>query len=366
LTPAAATLALTTGEPAGVGPELSVAAAAWFAGLRAGTVPTEGWSDADLAMLPRLRAARLVLIGDPALLAARAPHIDIASLDGVTVAPVPLRAPSEPGVLAVENGRYVLDTLDAAIAMIEGGDAAAIVTAPVHKGVINDAGVAFSGHTEYFQEHAGVDKVVMMLAGGGLRVALATTHLPLRDVPDAVTHETLMQVMTILDADLRSRWGLATPRIAICGLNPHAGEGGHLGHEEIDVIIPAVAAARAAGIDVTGPFPADTLFVPSHVAGFDAALAMFHDQGLPVLKHASFGQGVNITLGLPYVRTSVDHGTALDLAGTGRADAGSMQHAILTALQMIPATDFDLPSLPSAAMPSGVAAPAATPRGAAA
>lgn len=343
MTPAA-TLALTTGEPAGVGPELSVAAAAWFAGLRTGAVSTEGWSDADLAMLPRLRAARLVLIGDPALLASRAPHIDIGALDGVTIAPVSLRAPSEAGVLAVGNGRYVLDTLDAAIAMIEAGDAAAIVTAPVHKGVINDAGVAFSGHTEYFQEHAGVDKVVMMLAGSGLRVALATTHLPLREVPDAVTHDTLMQVLTILDADLRSRWGLARPRIAICGLNPHAGEGGHLGHEEIDVIIPAVAAARAAGIDVTGPFPADTLFVPSHVAGYDATLAMFHDQGLPVLKHASFGQGVNITLGLPYVRTSVDHGTALDLAGTGRADAGSMQHAILTALEMIPAYAFDLPT----------------------
>jgi len=201
--------------------------------------------------------------------------------------------------------------------------------------VINDAGVAFSGHTEYLQEHAGVDKVVMMLAGGGLRVALATTHLPLRAVPDAITAGTLDRVLGILDADLRRRFGLAQPRIAVCGLNPHAGEGGHLGREEIDVIEPAVARARAAGVDARGPLPADTLFVPSHVAQFDAALAMFHDQGLPVLKHASFGHGVNITLGLPYVRTSVDHGTALDLAGTGKADPGSLQEAVVMALQMI-------------------------------
>jgi len=256
-------------------------------------------------------------------------------LAGGGVHHVPLRVPSEPGRLEVANGRYVLDTLDAAIAMVADGRALAIVTAPVHKGVINDAGVAFSGHTEYLQERAGVDKVVMMLAGGGLRVALATTHLPLRAVPDAVTAQTLDQVLRILDADLRRRFGLAHPRIAVCGLNPHAGEGGHLGREEIEVIEPAIARARAAGIDARGPLPADTLFVPAHVAQFDAALAMFHDQGLPVLKHASFGHGVNITLGLPYVRTSVDHGTALDLAGTGKADPGSLQEAIVTALQMI-------------------------------
>lgn len=314
------TLVLTTGEPAGIGPELSAAAAAWFAGARGqGDVPAD---------------AELVLVGDRDLLARRG-GVDLSALAGVAVHHVPLRAASEPGRLAVANARYVLDTLDAAIGMVAEGRAQAIVTAPVHKGVINDAGVAFSGHTEYLQEHAGVDKVVMMLAGGGLRVALATTHLPLRAVPDAITAETLDRVLSILDADLRRRFGLAQPRIAVCGLNPHAGEGGHLGREEIDVIAPAVARARAAGIDARGPLPADTLFVPSHVAQFDAALAMFHDQGLPVLKHASFGHGVNITLGLPYVRTSVDHGTALDLAGTGKADPGSLQEAIVTAIQMI-------------------------------
>jgi len=316
------TLALTTGEPAGIGPELSAAAAAWFASQRGrAEVPAD---------------TQLVLVGDGDLLAARG-GVDLTSLPGVAVRHVPLRVPSEPGRLAVANAQYVLDTLDMAIGMVSAGEAQAIVTAPVHKGVINDAGVAFSGHTEYLQEHAGVDKVVMMLAGGGLRVALATTHLPLRAVPDAVTPETLDRVLGILDADLRSRFGLSRPRIAVCGLNPHAGEGGHLGREEIDIIAPAIARARAAGIDVQGPLPADTLFVPAHLAGFDAALAMYHDQGLPVLKHASFGHGVNITLGLPYVRTSVDHGTALDLAGTGRADPGSLQQAIVTAIQMISA-----------------------------
>lgn len=328
------TLALTTGEPAGVGPELSVAAAAWFSGVRTGEIAPQGISASDLALI---RNTELLLVGDPDLLAARAGSVDLGSLAGVRIAPVALRVPSTAGVLATDNGGYVLDTLDAAIDLIESGEAQAIVTAPVHKGVINDAGVAFSGHTEYFQEHAGVDKVVMMLAGGGLRVALVTTHLALREVPDAVTFDTIIQVLTILDADLKKRFGLARPRIAICGLNPHAGEGGHLGREEIDVIIPAITHAQSLGINVVGPFPADTLFVPSHVAAFDAALAMYHDQGLPVLKHASFGQGVNITLGLPYVRTSVDHGTALDLAGTGKADAGSMQQAILTALHMISA-----------------------------
>jgi 4-hydroxythreonine-4-phosphate dehydrogenase len=339
-------LALTTGEPAGIGPELAVAAAVWFAGLRSATNAPAGWSAAELASL---RNTRLLLVGDPQLLAQRAGGVDLAGLDGVQVHPVALRVPSQAGKLDVANGHYVLDTLDSAIDLIEAGAAQAIVTAPVHKGIINDAGVAFSGHTEYLQERAGVPKVVMMLVGGGLRVALATTHLPLRAVADAITGDTLSQVLAILDHDLRTRFGLRAPRIAVCGLNPHAGEGGHLGHEEIDTIAPAIARAQAAGIDASGPYPADTLFVPSHVAQFDAALAMFHDQGLPVLKHASFGQGVNITLGLPYVRTSVDHGTALDLAGTGKADAGSLQEAIRTALQMIaPPTDHDGAQLPGA------------------
>jgi 4-hydroxythreonine-4-phosphate dehydrogenase len=312
-------LALTTGEPAGIGPDLAAAAASWFArGRSAGRLAAD---------------VELTLIGDRALLTARG-LADLSFLPGVSVHHVPLRADCIAGRLDVANARYVLATLDAAIDMVEAGQAQAIVTAPVHKGIINDAGVAFSGHTEYLQERARVARVVMMLVGGGLRVALATTHLPLRAVPDAITAQTLDQVLTILDADLRRRFGLARPSIAVCGLNPHAGEGGHLGHEEIDVIVPAITRARAAGIDAHGPLPADTLYVPSHVARFDATLAMFHDQGLPVLKHASFGRGVNITLGLPYVRTSVDHGTALDLAGTGKADVGSLLEAILTAIQM--------------------------------
>lgn len=330
-------LALTTGEPAGIGPELSAATAVWFAAMRSGA---GGASSIDQATW---RDTELLLVGDPGLLAERAGGIDLAALDGVALHPVALRAPSRPGRLDAANSLYVLDTLAQAASLVETGAAHAIVTAPVHKGIINDAGVAFSGHTEYFQERAGVAKVVMMLAGAGLRIALATTHLPLRAVADAITGDSLAQVLRILDTDLRRRFGLRAPRIAVCGLNPHAGEGGYLGREELDVIIPALERARADGIDVHGPLPADTLFVPSHVAQFDAVLAMFHDQGLPVLKHASFGQGVNVTLGLPYVRTSVDHGTALDLAGTGKADAGSLQQAVVVAMQMMSAADGAVP-----------------------
>ncbi|TSH99282.1 4-hydroxythreonine-4-phosphate dehydrogenase PdxA [Verticiella sediminum] len=310
---------LTTGEPAGVGPELAVRAAWRFAA--AGRSQTN-----------------LVLVGDPDLLEMRAREAGLlaplASWPGVSLHPVALAQPVRPGQLNVANAGYVVQTLTAAADAAGQGRADAIVTAPVHKGIINDAGVPFSGHTEFFQERAGVDKVVMMLAGGGLRVALATTHLPLRAVPDAITRASLLRVLTILDESLCTRFGIARPRIAVCGLNPHAGEGGHLGREEIDVIEPALAQARARGIDATGPMPADTLFVPAHVAGFDAVLAMYHDQGLPVLKHASFGHGVNVTLGLPYVRTSVDHGTALDLAGTGKASPDSMFDALDLALRM--------------------------------
>ena len=309
---------LTTGEPAGVGPELSIAAARRFAASADGS-------------------ARLVLVGDAGLLdttAARA-GVTLRELPHVEMLHVPLAVPATPGQLAVANGPYVVATLQAAADAAMAGTADAIVTAPVHKGVISDAGIPFSGHTEYFQHHAGVEQVVMLLAGGGLRVALATTHLPLRAVPDAITQEGLGRVLRILHDGLRDRFGLATPRIAVCGLNPHAGEGGHMGREEIDVIEPALRAARAAGIDAAGPFPADTLFVPAHVAPFDAVLAMFHDQGLPVLKHASFGHGVNITLGLPYPRTSVDHGTALDLAGQGVADPGSLFEALDLAVEMV-------------------------------
>jgi 4-hydroxythreonine-4-phosphate dehydrogenase len=229
----------------------------------------------------------------------------------------------------------VLDTLDRAIDGCLGGAFDAMVTAPVHKGIINDAGFAFTGHTEYLEVRTGAPQVVMMLAGGGLRVALATTHLALADVPRAINREGLARVLRVLDADLRARFGIARPRIVVAGLNPHSGESGHLGREEIEVIGPVLEALRAQGLDLIGPLPADTLFNPAQLKGVDAVLAMYHDQGLPVLKYASFGQGVNITLGLPIVRTSVDHGTALDLAGSGRADASSLAEAIDVALAMI-------------------------------
>lgn len=313
-------IALTTGEPAGVGPELAVMAAVRFAQAR-------------------IEGVRLVLVGDLSLLQERALQAgctdNLAGLAGVTIAHVPLAAPAHAGSLDTANSAYVLQTLALAADLAGSGQAGAIVTAPVHKGIISAAGIPFSGHTEFFQERAGCDKVVMMLAGGGLRVALATTHLPLRAVADAITQPSLGRILEILDHALRTRFGLARPRIVVCGLNPHAGEGGHMGREEIDVIEPALAIAREAGMDVTGPLPADTLFVPAHVAPYDAVLAMYHDQGLPVLKHASFGHGVNITLGLPYVRTSVDHGTALDLAGTGKANPQSLFDALDLAIDML-------------------------------
>ena len=231
----------------------------------------------------------------------------------------------------------MLQLLDTAYQGIQNGTFAAMTTAPLHKGIINDAGAGggfFSGHTEYLAEKSGTPRVVMMLAGGGLRVALATTHLPLKDVAATITRESLLETTRILHRDLRHNFGLAQPRILVAGLNPHAGEGGHLGHEENDVIIPALEEMRAAGLDIRGPYPADTLFQPFMLKDADAVLAMYHDQGLPVLKYASFGQGVNITLGLPFIRTSVDHGTALDLAGTGRADSGSLMAAVRTACEM--------------------------------
>ena len=239
-----------------------------------------------------------------------------------------------PGKLNPNNSREMIDTLDSAIHGCTAGYFAAMVTAPVHKGAINDAGIAFTGHTEYLADATSTARVVMMLVGGGLRVGLATTHLPLKDVPAAITDESLETTLRIIDHDLRTRFGIAAPRIAVCGLNPHAGEGGYLGREEIDVITPVIARLAASGMRVTGPYPADTIFVPDHARHHDAILAMFHDQGLPVLKHASFGGGVNVTLGLPFVRTSVDHGTALDLAGTGRADPGSLFAAVELAIEM--------------------------------
>ena len=287
--------------------------------------------------------ARVVILADRGALEARAAMLGllVALPDYVpgVEAPIsllnlPAPAPVTPGHLDPANGPYVLETLRRAVAGCLSGEFAGLVTGPVHKGVINDAGIAFTGHTEFLAELTGTPRVVMMLAGGGMRVALATTHLPLREVADAITAAGLAETLRILHAGLRRDFGLARPRILVAGLNPHAGEGGHLGREEIEVIEPVLATLRAEGMDLIGPLPADTLFQRKNLAAADAVLAMYHDQGLPVLKHASFGEGVNITLGLPIVRTSVDHGTALDLAGTGRIDPGSLGVAIETARAM--------------------------------
>ncbi|MCA8047584.1 4-hydroxythreonine-4-phosphate dehydrogenase PdxA [Burkholderia arboris] len=322
MTTPALQIAITTGEPAGVGPELTVQA------LRDAA---QRWPDAHFTVL-----------GDAALLDARAAAVgaDRSTLAGgtqVSVTHHALAAPVQAGRLDAANGRYVLGLLDAAIDGALDGRYDAIVTAPLQKSTINDAGVPFTGHTEYLAERTHTPRVVMMLAGTGdkpLRVALATTHLPLKDVSAALTIDGLVETLAIIDRDLRRDFGLAAPRILVTGLNPHAGENGYLGREEIDVISPALARANAQGIDARGPYPADTLFQPRHLADADCVLAMFHDQGLPVLKFATFGEGINVTLGLPIIRTSVDHGTALDLAGTGRADPGSMIAALDTAVTM--------------------------------
>jgi 4-hydroxythreonine-4-phosphate dehydrogenase len=255
----------------------------------------------------------------------------------LAVLPIPLAEPAVPGKLNVNNAPYILRTLDAAIEGCVAGHFAALVTGPVQKSIINDAGIAFSGHTEYLAEKTHTDKVVMMLATEGLRVALATTHLPLKDVAAAITEDELTQVTEILQRDMQNQFGIAEPRILVCGLNPHAGEGGHLGREEIEIIEPVLARLRARGMNLIGPLPADTLFTPKYLDHADAVLAMYHDQGLPVLKYKGFGQAVNITLGLPITRTSVDHGTALDLAGTGKADMGSLRTALSYALAMVEA-----------------------------
>jgi 4-hydroxythreonine-4-phosphate dehydrogenase len=274
-------------------------------------------------MLARERfAAKVVVIGDRSLFSS--PDVEH----------VPLRRPRVPGKLEPANSAYVLAVLDRAIDGCLRGEYHAMVTAPVQKSVINDAGIAFTGHTEYLAEHANAAHVVMMLVGGGLRVALATTHLPLVQVPGAITRDSLGRTLRVIHHDLQKRFRIAQPRILVSGLNPHSGESGHLGTEDRDVIAPAVAEAKSAGIDAAGPIPADTLFVPERLKGADAVLAMYHDQGLPVLKYASFGHGVNVTLGLPFVRTSVDHGTALDLAGTGRADPGSLIEALKLAIEL--------------------------------
>jgi 4-hydroxythreonine-4-phosphate dehydrogenase len=267
--------------------------------------------------------ARVIVLGDRSLLGS-----------ALEVEHVPLRRPRTPGKLDPANSRYVLEVLDRAIDGCLSGEFDAMVTAPVQKSVINDAGIVFTGHTEYLAERSRAAHVVMMLVGGGLRVALATTHMALKEVPGAITRANLVEDLKVLDADLRKRFHIRRPRILVAGLNPHSGESGHFGTEDLEVIAPAVAEARSAGIDASGPLPADTIFVPARVKDADCVLAMYHDQGLPVLKYASFGRGVNVTLGLPFVRTSVDHGTALDLAGTGRADPGSLIEAVKLAIEL--------------------------------
>ena len=318
-------LILTCGEPAGIGPDLciDIAARAW---------PCDLVVAGDMQVLQ----ARAQLLRKSLTLLPYSPGSNASEHRAGTlrVLHVPVAAAVRPGQLDPANARHVLGLLDRAIDGCTAGEFAAMVTAPVQKSVINDAGVAFSGHTEYLAERTGGAHPVMMLANGSLRVALATTHLPLKDVSAAITRELLQQVLAIVDRDLRSRFAIPRPRILVCGLNPHAGESGHLGREEIEVIGPALDSLRRAGLQLTGPAPADTAFTPQMLQQADAVLAMYHDQGLPVIKYAGFESAVNVTLGLPIIRTSVDHGTALSLAGIGKADSGSLVAAIELALQL--------------------------------
>ncbi|KQN61066.1 4-hydroxythreonine-4-phosphate dehydrogenase [Serratia sp. Leaf51] len=316
---------ITPGEPAGVGPDLVLALAqqAW---------PVE-----------------LVVCADPALLLERAATLGLniqlrdyvqgrpalpQAAGTLTVLPVKTATPVTAGKLDVANSAYIVETLARACDGAISGEFAALITGPVQKSIINDAGIPFIGHTEFFADRSHCERVVMMLATEELRVALATTHLPLLAVPGAITRQSLHEVISILHHDLKTKFGIAEPQIYVCGLNPHAGEGGHMGHEEIDTIIPALDELRQQGMNLVGPLPADTLFQPKYLQHADAVLSMYHDQGLPVLKYQGFGRAVNITLGLPFIRTSVDHGTALELAATGTADAGSFRTAINLAIHM--------------------------------
>jgi 4-hydroxythreonine-4-phosphate dehydrogenase len=315
---------LSTGEPAGIGPDLAIA------------ITQRDWP------------CQLVVAGDPDLLRTRAQalgaHLQIHNYTpdqkrpqqagSLTLLPVATSHPVKAGLLDVANATYVLQMLDRACDGCSNGEFAAMVTAPVQKSIINQAGVAFTGHTEYLAERTGSHTPVMMLTAGELRVALVTTHLPLRDVSKAITRDTLRDTLVILDTDLRHRFAISVPRILVLGLNPHAGESGYLGREEIEVITPVLDQLRAQGMQLIGPAPADTAFTPHMLQHADVVLAMYHDQGLPVLKYAGFGNAVNVTLGLPIIRTSVDHGTALDLAGSGKADAGSLSAALQLAIYM--------------------------------
>ncbi len=318
-------IALTPGEPAGIGPDLCIQ-------LAQQDLPCEIIAIAS----PQLLEDRARQLGLPL----RIKEFDSAApataqtAGCLTVLPVELAEPVQCGQLNPANSRYVLKTITRAAKGCMDGIFDAMVTAPVHKGVINDAGLPFTGHTEYIAGITG-GHPVMMLATPGLRVALVTTHLPLSEVSQAITHTRLRTVIRILDQDLRSRFNIENPKILVCGLNPHAGENGHLGREEIEIIEPVLEGLRKQGLNLHGPLPADTLFTAKYLDSADAVLAMYHDQGLPVLKHMGFGQAVNITLGLPIIRTSVDHGTALDLAGTGKAEIGSLEFALQTALTMV-------------------------------
>lgn len=324
-------IAVTAGEPAGIGPDLCV------------------------QLAQQAHAVDWVVIANPELLAERARQLNLTvsiqrfdpnqpsrpqTAGSLTVWPVALRQRCSAGQLNVDNAAYVIESLDIAIDACLKRSFAALVTGPVHKGIINQAGLSFSGHTEYLAQRSQAPRPVMMLQTQGLRVALVTTHLPLRKVADAITPAVLQSVIEILHQDLQQKMAIANPRIFVCGLNPHAGEDGHLGREELEVIIPIVEKLRGQGLNLQGPFPADTVFTPDRIKQCDVILAMYHDQGLPVLKHLGFGNAVNITLGLPFIRTSVDHGTALELAGRGGAHASSLLYALQTAMQMATHTKY--------------------------
>lgn len=303
-------IAITSGEPAGIGPDICV-------------------------MLAQHNiAAEITIIGDVDMLAARAQLLNI-NFNANNSLHIPTAAPVVASQLNPKNSQYVLNTLIRTIDGCINGEFDAVVTAPVHKGVINESGIDFTGHTEFFADYLHVPQVVMMLVGSKLRVALATTHLALKDVPAAITQDDLEATIRILHADLITKFGIKNPRILVAGLNPHAGEAGYLGREEIEIINPVLNKLRTEGMKLVGALPADTLFAKHNLEKADAVLAMYHDQGLPVLKHASFGGGVNVTLGLPIIRTSVDHGTALDLAGTGKIEIGSMLAAIQLAIDLV-------------------------------
>ncbi len=321
-------LLITPGEPAGIGPDIVLARAAQNWPARVAAV-------ADPAFLEeRAAALGLDIAIDPVATPLDADTIGPHVAGRLTVVPVPLAAPAVAGTLDTQNARYVLNTLTTAVEACVAGHADAMVTGPVHKGIINDAGIAFSGHTEFIARLTDAPLPVMMLCDGPLRVALVTTHLPLSAVPGAITADRVSRVLRVLHADLTETFGLSDPRIAVCGLNPHAGEGGHLGHEDRDVIEPVIERLRERGFNLAGPLPADTAFTARARESADAILCMYHDQGLPALKATGFGHTVNVTLGLPIIRTSVDHGTALDLAGTGKADSGSLDAAMTLAADL--------------------------------